>query len=381
MGSFFNFAPRMEILPFPIRLCICFLVFLTIHQEANSQTDTHIAPGQWSVGLNLHKGFIIAHRPAMVHLQKQYSTEVELSFLKTVDGSKTWHLHYNYPQYGLGYKFFDFGNREELGQGHSLFGQVIYPLIRKNRLRMGVRVGVGIGYVEKPFNVTDNYKNLAIGTNLNGYVNTGIRFQFITGKKFQWNAGIDFAHFSNGSFRKPNLGINLPSLTVGGIYYVGNPLTQKNPEDEIPKRKQEFTATIAFAIKEVYPPNGKKYAVNILHFQYHHPLHRKGFVGGGIEGTIDRSLPFQLEEKADGHSYFSNTLRSGIFGSAGLRMGNWDGYFQMGVYTYNRYKEDGNIYNRLLLRYAITPKTFVSFGLKSHFGKADYFEWGLGIKF
>ncbi|MBK9638656.1 MAG: hypothetical protein IPO63_12895 [Bacteroidetes bacterium] len=62
-------------------------------------------------------------------------------------------------------------------------------------------------------------------------------------------------------------------------------------------------------------------------------------------------------------------------------MGNWDGYFQMGMYTYNRYKEDGNIYNRLLLRYAFTKKAYASFGLKSHFGKADYFEWGLGLKF
>jgi Lipid A 3-O-deacylase (PagL) len=381
MGSFFNFAPPMKTLSIPLRIWICFICLLSIHQEANSQTDTQIAPGQWSIGMNIHKGFIIAHRPAMVHLQKQFSTELEISYLKTVEGSKAWHSEYNFPQYGLGYKYFDFGNREELGQGHSLFGQVVYPLIRKNRLRMGAKVGVGVGYVEKPFNVSDNYKNLAIGTRLNGFVNAGIRFQFLTRKNFQINAGIDFAHFSNGSFRKPNLGINLPSLNFGGIYYCGEPLVGKKPTNEILKRNHEFTATLAIAVKEVYPPNGDKYAVNILHIQYHHPLHRKGFIGGGIEGTIDRSLPFQLEEKAAGHSYFANTIRSGIFGSAGLRMGNWDGYFQMGMYTYNRYKEDGNIYNRLLLRYAITKRTFASFGLKSHFGKADYFEWGLGIKF
>jgi hypothetical protein len=381
MGSFFNFAPRMKVLLHPLRIWICCLSFLVIHQEANSQTDTHLAPGKWSFGVNFHKGFIIAHRPAMVHLQKQFSTEVELSYLKTVDGSKPWHSVYNYPQYGIGYKYFDFGNNRELGQGHSLFGQVVYPLIRRNRLRLGAKVGIGVGYVEKTFNVTDNYKNLAIGTQLNGYVNTGIRFQFFTSKNFQFNAGIDFAHFSNGSFRKPNLGINLPSLNIGGIYYVGGPLESKKPTEEIPKRKREFTATIAMAVKEVYPPNGSKYFVNIFHFQYHHPLHRKGFIGGGIEGTIDRSLPFQLEEKANGHSYLENTLRSGIFGSAGIRMGNFDGYFQMGAYTYNRYKEDGNIYNRLLLRYALSKKSFISFGLKSHFGKADYFEWGLGIKF
>ncbi|MBK7965905.1 MAG: hypothetical protein IPK10_11885 [Bacteroidetes bacterium] len=148
----------MKILSFTLRICICCLCFLAFHQEANSQTDTQIAPGHWSIGVNIHRGFIIAHRPAMIHLQRHFSTEVELSFLKTVDGSKSWHSDYNYPQYGIGYKYFDFGNQEELGQGQSLFGQVIYPLIRKNRLRMGVKVGIGIGFVEKPFHVSDNYK-------------------------------------------------------------------------------------------------------------------------------------------------------------------------------------------------------------------------------
>ena len=371
----------MKILNSHFRLYLCCLIFLGAHQAAYSQTDTVLSPGKWSVGLNFHKGFIIAHRSAMVHLQKNFSTEVELSFLKPVNGSKGWHADYNFPQYGLGYKYFDFGNQEELGQGHSLFGQVIYPMIRRNRLRMGIKLGVGVGYVEKPFRIADNYKNLAIGTHVNGFVNAGVRFQFFTNNKFQLNCGIDFAHFSNGSFRKPNLGINLPSLNFGGVYFIGESKLKQIQTDAPIKRKREFTATLAIAVKEVYPPNGDRYSVNILHIQYHHPLHRKGFIGGGIEGTVDRSLPFQLEEKAQGHSYFSNTVRSGVFGSAGIRMGNWDGYFQMGMYMYNRYKKDGNIYNRLLLRYAFTKKAFASFGLKAHFGRADYFEWGLGIKF
>jgi len=359
---------------------ICLAIFLLFIQNAYSQIDTVLSPGKWSIGASVHRGFIIAHRSAIVHLQDRHPSELELSYLKTADGSKEWHHNYNHPQYGLGYKFFDFGNDRELGYGHSLFGQIIYPMIKKNRLRLGLKLGVGVGYVEKPFNSIDNYKNLAIGSNLNGYVNTGIQFRFLSKNKLQFNAGIDFAHFSNGSIRKPNLGINLPSINFGVIYFPGEALLNNTAFEKSPKRKAHFSGITAFAIKDLFPPGGPRYFVNILHLHYDHPIKKKGFLGGGLEFILDRSLYKQLEDEKLPNNKLIDVLRSGIFVSAGINMGPWDGFLQVGTYTYDQLKLDGNIYNRLLLRYAFSKHVFTSLGLKSHYGRADYFEFGIGYK-
>jgi hypothetical protein len=54
--------------------------------------------------------------------------------------------------------------------------------------------------------------------------------------------------------------------------------------------------------------------------------------------------------------------------------------FENGYYLYNRYKDDGNIYSRLCLRYHFSDRYFAVLNLKSHFAKADYWEYGIGMR-
>jgi hypothetical protein len=54
---------------------------------------------------------------------------------------------------------------------------------------------------------------------------------------------------------------------------------------------------------------------------------------------------------------------------------------QPGIYLLNEVKEDGDVYNRLQLKYHVPSGWSFSWGLKSHFARADYFEWGVGYGF
>ncbi len=361
---------------------LLFLVLLSIFitRQSKGQTDSLRVAGSQAIGLSLHSGFIIAHRPALVHLQKRHITMLELSYLHSTDGSKHWHGIYNFPLYGLGYRYIDFGNSRELGKGHSLYSQLLFPLFRKLGMKINWRFGVGIGYIEKPFDTENNYKNLAIGSKLNGTVLTGVQFRFFTRKKLQLHGGIDFFHFSNGAFKLPNLGLNLPTVNIGLSYFQGKAMAKSYPPTNKEDRKQELSAAVAIGFKERYPPAGKQYMINVINLQYHFPAGQKGLLGTGTEMIVDESLKDRLEADSIYAGYMRSSTRVGIFGSCGLRLGKWDALLQPGVYLYSKLTEDGSIYNRLLLKYHFHPRFHAGIGLKSHFAKADYFEWAIGYQ-
>ena len=50
------------------------------------------------------------------------------------------------------------------------------------------------------------------------------------------------------------------------------------------------------------------------------------------------------------------------------------------IYAYNIEKEDGWLYTRASLKYSITKHLFLSLGLKTHLQKAEFIEWGMGVR-
>jgi hypothetical protein len=96
----------------------------------------------------------------------------------------------------------------------------------------------------------------------------------------------------------------------------------------------------------------------------------------------DSSLPEKLKRAWDLDSTTPYAaFRCGPYGSAGMRMGPWSAHLQVGLYLYNRVKSDGDVFNRLSLRHQRPKGVFYCINLKSHYGKADYIEWGIGKSF
>lgn len=356
------------------------LVLILLSAARLQAQDSLTVPGTWLVGVNYHTGFLIAHRPALVHLQKDHSAAVELSVYRSVKGDKSWQGWFNYPLIGFGFRAIETGNAQELGKAYGAFSQLLFPLRKKKRLSLNVRFGLGIGYVEKPFDTRENYKNMAIGSRWNGAVNAGIEARLFSGRRMQLSTGLDAVHFSNGSAYQPNLGINIVSVHAGLSYFIKEPL--RYPRQVSPKTAhiQEWNASVSFALKDLLPSDGPRYGVMILNGMYLRETGNKSVWGGGLDVFIDGSLPYRPETDTSSGSYLAEATRIGIFGAYGLRMGKWDGIFQTGFYPYTRVKEDGRIYSRLAFRYFVRQNVYLSVNLKSHFARADYFEWGIGYR-
>jgi len=343
--------------------------------------DTISIPGSWSVGVKLQTGFLIAHRPSLMYLQQDKIKSIEVSYLKSSNGIPEWQQNYNSPLYGFAYQFFDLGNREYLGNGHALYSLVVFPLLHENHLRLNIRFGVGIGYIEKRYTINELYKNQAISTHINGTITTGLQLRIPCNSKTQISTGIDFTHFSNGAARLPNAGLNIATVNLGVQHFFGGQINIYRRILEPYNKSKEITFYVATGFKDQNYGATPKISIGVLEGDLHYRISRKSLLGGGADLFYDATLQKRIYDlEGDSLNKLKANFRAGLHVSYGLIVGNFRGYYQMGYYLYNKLPMDVSIYNRLSLRYFINPHLFVCFNLKSHFAKADYFEYGVGYK-
>ena len=87
-----------------------------------------------------------------------------------------------------------------------------------------------------------------------------------------------------------------------------------------------------------------------------------------------------MEEQNIESSGSLETIRAGLHGSYDLVISDLSIIINMGAYIYSRYPDDETVYQRIGLRYRVNKKLFVLMHLKSHWGKADFIEWGVGYR-
>lgn len=360
--------------------CVCLTASAQESPESiPSDTGLNIRVNELSI--RYYGGFLMAHRPSMVYLQNRHSASVEIDYLWRCSGSASWHAAYRFPSVGISYRLTSFGNPDLIGDGHSISVATEFPLSTGTKFTVRMRGSFGIGWIERPFDVRDNYKNLAAGSHLNGVVGFGISGGVKLGKSSTLNTGIHFLHFSNGSARTPNLGLNVPSLSISYTQTFKRALNTPTPPRALPNFSHN-NIYLASGLKEIYPPSGKSFPIAVIDYSRTYLHGKKGVLGGGLSFMYDSSLPTKAQRENDNKgSDQLDGFRIGAYGSAGLRMGPWSANLQVGLYLYNRVKSDGDVFNRLSLRHHRPNGLFYCINLKSHFGKADYIEWGIGKSF
>ena len=127
-----------------------------------------------ALGFGLFPGFLLAHTDDLLNLQA-HTVSVEAQFEQ--DRSQTaWGKHYSKPVTGLGFNFFNFNN-DKTGIAFSVQGNVKFDLIQLKRSSFAFRCGAGIGYLSKRFDLQTNIRNQAIGSHLNGFMQTALIYE------------------------------------------------------------------------------------------------------------------------------------------------------------------------------------------------------------
>lgn len=354
------------------------LFFLQSSLVFAQQNDS--TPGSFAISAQVHYGFLVMHRPTMIGLVTGHTIGAEVDITKVSSGRTEFERAYKYPEVGLAYCFFDLGNPDVLGTAQALYPFVNFPLARNKTMMLALRVGGGIGYIQKPFDNYDNFKNNAIGSHINGVMSLRLNVDFKLTIKSKLSLGWGLTHWSNGSTSVPNLGINVTTINLSYTHYFGKetkynrePLPAFNPH-----WKNSFF--IAAFHKQIVPAGGKNYLVGTIYGDRSYQFNRKSSLGFGVDVFYNQAVIESLNRQNLNPNPI-DAWRAGIHASYMLSLGELAITIENGLYVIGKLDGDQNIYTRLGVRQKISKHIFACINLKTHYAKADFFEFGVGYGF
>lgn len=333
------------------------------------------------VEANFIYGMLLPHHNEVAYLNQKNIAGMEVSWIFQTSGKRDWEKNYRLPKKGISLVYMSLSSKNNLGTGLAIFPYVRFPIIKKLP-GLGIKVGYGLGFIEKPFNPITNRKNLVIGSQLNGFFFTGLNYNQEISKNLSLNLGLNLSHFSNGSYKLPNLGINNITANLGMSFSLGE--IEKNNRNSWCAGtlvRWEYFVFSSFSLKNIEIQNNNRYPIVSVIGDGVRQVSRKIVLGAGLNLSYNQSITEQLSlldseyEKNPNDNY-----RAGIHGSFGLKIGRNYFMLQQGIYLKTPPNFQGLFYHRLTSRFYVHRNIYASFSLKSHFAVADYFEFGLGYR-
>src|SRR5690625_471887 len=336
--------------------------------------------------MDYYYGSIMPHSKKIMHLITEHPEGLFLTANRQTFGEKAWQSRLNYPDYGLSFHYQNNKN-PTLGDLYGLFFHYNFYFFKRN---LQFRIAQGLAYNTNPYDKNNNYRNLAYGAQFM----PATYFMISYDKQNIWEglgirAGLFLIHHSNAKLRTPNTSTN----TVGAKFGLSYNLDHKNEKTYLPDVFKDSTYTEPFKINLAFRGG----------------FHESPIVGSGrypfynfsayVDKRISRSSAFQV-----GMDLFLSRMRkreikmmSIVFHEKEVdhdadykRVGAFVGYEffisklsfepQFGFYVYNKYNQDKSMYQRLTLKYYLTPKIFAGAGLLSQFSKAEAMELSVGIR-
>ena len=328
----------------------------------------------------LHYGFIISHHKSMAHLTAGHFPAFEINIGKQTNGEKEWQGLYKYPVMGVSFWYANLAYPKVLGSAYAVYPYLNFHIYQERSFSLNYRFGTGIGYLSKKFDHLDNYKNIAIGSHINITINMFYELKWLILKKIFISGSIGLTHFSNGSLKTPNLGINIPTISLGLAYkFHSNEKVCKILDTNLNKKnKIEIQSFLSGGMKEIYPEDGKEYGAYSFSTCFIKPLSMKRKIDTGFDLFLEFSNLKSLERNGVDVKHSYEAIRPGLHFGYQLQFSKLSFVTQVGVYLYAKDNSDGPVYSRFALRYKLNKKILLNLALKTHFAKADFIEYGIG---
>ena len=367
-----------KIAVFLMRKITIILFFCLFHVAGNSQIYIE---GTATTGVMIQRNF-----RGSASLLKERPYACGLSVSQQTDSCQTWASFFNYPRYGVEFLFVSPGNPENIGRVYSLISHMRFSLLRKNYLlNPGFRIGLGVGYVTKPFDPNTNYKNIILSSHWNAAVALSLDVEArLFGSRLLLRSGVGLTHFSNGATKIPNFGMNIFTGSVTASYALSEKKLfpcKYTPDKPEPDRRINIDVFLLGGRKESWDLfDGEKYGVAALSAEASYRYARQLRIGVCADLLYDSSKRMEILKTDSVSIAHWKTLKPGLALSHEFLFGRLSAFLQYGVYIHLNKYDDRATYQRLALRYALTDRFRLHLGLKSHKTRADCIEFGLGVR-
>ncbi|MEO5602563.1 MAG: acyloxyacyl hydrolase [Cyclobacteriaceae bacterium] len=358
-------------------LLFCFFWILPLWGHPQSKFTDDL-----SVSFNYHYGFILPEYTNFLYLADAPVRSASFNISKETTGKNSWERLYKFPEYGLSVFYSTLGNDEVHGREIALFPYFNLNIISRKRFDIFNETGIGVSYVTRKFDMTDNYLNIAVGSHLN------IHFQLKFGlnykmpeKKLQLQGGVAFDHFSNSNTREPNLGLNYATVYTGVKYLVGQQTERQMVEDKPHVPGHHWELIYSAGGKHPRALGSKIYFTSSATVEYKCEAFPALHFGLGADLFYDTSTEAEMLTLEMDHHKKSHDFRSGLHVSQELVYNRLSLILQEGVYLLLTDKVEKHVmYNRGIIRYRVSDHFFVHLAMKSHLHILDYPELGLGLR-
>ncbi|HNX86621.1 MAG TPA: acyloxyacyl hydrolase [Bacteroidales bacterium] len=342
----------------------------------------------------VHYGFFYAHHLELYQYNGHFPA-FEVNVQKITYGKHKWQRDFNYPGYGIVLYYCGLGNNPSLGQAFAIMPTINFPLIKTRTFSLGFRFSLGVGYLTKRFDRIDNYKNLAIGSHINAAVNLMAEARFRINPSFSVSTGVSLQHFSNGSLKLPNNGINTPLVNVGVAYQPfkeNKKITDRfyppvDPYSAILQQILDFNFGFSLGWKNQKAVTGESFLVYHLWENTLVKLSRKSQLGIGFDLSYDPSQKtvyqlyyMDLNGKEDTTVTNWKFIYPGINAVYNLTLGKVGILLNFGYYLHVM-KPTKSIYQKISVQYNFSKHWFANLMLKVVWGKAEYIGYGMGYRF
>lgn len=372
---------RAIINPLKKKYCLS-LLFCTILYPAHmvlAQTKRSGALHNASVSAQLYYGSFLTIAPKAQYLRDSYTRFDELAFYKQTDGSQPWQIANHMPDVGFAVLFGNTGSKQYIGHMAGAFPFINFHLYTGNIWASQLRLGSGAVWIEKPYDPVTNHKNVLIGSRFNYFLNFLWLNQIRLSSHISLTAALSFNHISNGTMQLPNLGLNIPAISLGTTYHFDQKLPVKKATIPAYDRHTQYSLYTSAGLKQTPWVGSPHYIVNVLNAEATKHFSFSNKYGAGAVLFYDRSLLLDdtgLAMTKEG----DKKIQGGIYGLYEHQFGKMSVPVQLGFYVYHPYQSNFS-FQSVGLRYQLSPHWQYGVYLKTHLGKADYIHTGIGYTF
>jgi hypothetical protein len=343
--------------------------------------------GHWSVMVSPNGGFVIPHHESVTHLIQGHSVGLHVYVHRKTDGRKYWQSAYNFPECGADFTAMNSGNSKQLGNQYSSSYLVNLPLNRRHQIfdkselsdskfMHWIGLGIGLGYSTQRWDLESNHQAPMLGSRLNAAISFQYSLRLAAFSFGEFRAGFRVSHFSNGAFQLPNLGTNNAGVFLSYATTKHAHLkVQSIPSPTI--ERYIWSVGVVSGLKEILPPNGRKYTASVLSFLGEKRVSYKSAFGVGVDVLFDASSIALEEQRSGTKPEVSQAIQVGGLLSYSLFFDRLSFKMQQGYYLRDEFRINGSLYHRFGLRYAVGRSIYAQLTLKTHFAKADFGEIGI----
>lgn len=360
-----------------IRSLILILFIFTINLLNVSGQDDPNNPV--SIAVKPQYGLILAHSSKVEHLAytNPYGLELEYSWLMLKD--KNWQQCNCYSKTGISFLYVNYDNPEIVGSSYNLIGFAEPFFIRKKRFLFSARMGVGISFLDKVYDLETNPENTFFSTTLSFIAHIDINAYYQISNQYSLTAYAKYNHISNGGVKQPNYGMNFPMFGLGLNYYPAGKIIfpYREKTEFIPKYFYNiYTFGMVKKIEEEEYFKEKTTIVFGLYGIAGRTISKLNGFSIGAEYINDGGAKEEISRKGLSVSHQNFSALVGHH----LLFGKYDFSQYWGTYIYAPYKQH-NFYQRYSLSYQLSKRVMGGVTLKVHGDVADSFHILLGLSF